>query len=112
MSRALLALGVFVWIPVALESRETLSLQAWRPALFLPSESAHSTKLVGQGLPVESLPAPLDLMAIDSEGSKHLKVADIDERLRENGIRVRLYAPLDGATACVIKEVLRDLLAE
>jgi hypothetical protein len=61
---------------------------------------------------VETVPPSLDLMAIEYEGSKQLKIGEIEERLRENGIRVRLDAPLDGATGCVIKEVLRDMLAE
>lgn len=80
--------------------------------LFDMRAGAQSTTVVEQALPVESLPGSLDLMAIEYEGSKQLKVAEINERLRENGIRVRLDGPLDGATACVIKEVHRDLLEE
>jgi hypothetical protein len=71
---------------------------------------AQSTMLVGQFSP-DSQPRSSDLMALEYQ-TKQLKVTEIDERLRENGIRVRLDAPLDGTTACVIKEVLRDLLAE
>jgi hypothetical protein len=78
MTRVLLVLGVFGWIPLALESQ----------------------------------PGALDLTAVYFKGSKQLKVPEIEKRLRENGIRVRLDAPLDGATACVIKEVIRDLLSE
>ena len=78
--------------------------------LFDTRAGALSTNVAGQAL--DALPRSLDLMAIEYEGSRQLKVEEIDERLRKNGIRVRLDSPLDGATACVIKEVLRDLLAE
>jgi hypothetical protein len=39
-------------------------------------------------------------------------VAEIDERLRRYGIRVRLDAPLEGLTLCVIKEMLGNMMAE
>ena len=80
--------------------------------LFDTKAGAQSTTVAGRALSVDSQPRSLDLMAIAYEGSKQLEVDDIDKRLRENGIRVRLDAPLDGATACIIKEVIRDLLAE
>jgi hypothetical protein len=80
--------------------------------LFDTKAGAQSTTVAGRALSVDSQPRSLDLMAISYEGSKQLELDDIDTRLRENGIRVRLDAPLDGATACVIKEVLRDLLSE
>lgn len=78
--------------------------------LFDTTTTAQSTREVGQLSP-DSQPRSSDLMALEHQ-TKQLAITEIEERLRENGIRVRLDAPLDGATACVIKEVLRDLLAE
>ena len=98
MSRALLALIVSAWIPVALEARGNLSAQ--RPEM----------PLAGQFSP-ESQPRSSRLAALEFQ-TKHLEIAEIEERLQENGIRIRLDAALDGATACVVTEVLRDLLAE
>lgn len=76
MSRALLALGVFVWIPVAPESREILSLQAPRPALFLPAESP------GWGKTLDALLAAFDHVDVVALGEAHGRQADVDLRIR------------------------------
>jgi hypothetical protein len=78
--------------------------------LFDMPANAQSTMGAGRISP-DSQPRSSDLMALEYQTTR-LTVTEIEERLREIGIRVRLDAPLDGATACIIKEVLRDLLAE
>lgn len=78
--------------------------------LFGPTTTLPSTRVAGQPSP-ESLPRSSGLMAIEYQ-TKRLEIAEIEHRLQEHGIRVRLDDPLDGAAACVIEEVLRDLLAE
>jgi hypothetical protein len=78
--------------------------------VFFGSTTSRSSLGIAQPSP-ESQPRSSGLMALEYQ-TKHLEVAEIEDRLQEHGIRVRLDAPLDGATACVIKEVLRDLLAE
>ena len=50
-------------------------------------------------------------MAVDFE-AKRLDISNIDERLHENGIRLRLDSPLDGFSICVIQELLGDMMAE
>jgi hypothetical protein len=69
-----------------------------------------SIPAAGQPSP-ESQPRPSRLVALEFQTDR-LEISEIEARLRANGIRLRLDGPLDGATACVIKEVLRDLLAE
>ncbi len=78
--------------------------------VFFGSTTSQSALGIAPPSP-ESQPRSSGLMALEYQ-TKHLEVAEIEDRLREHGIRVRLDASLDGATACVIKEVLRDLLAE
>lgn len=78
--------------------------------LFAPTTTSPSTMVVGQ-TSSESQPRSSGLVALEYQ-TKHLEITEIEERLQEHGIQVRLDAPLDGATTCIIKEVLRDLLAE
>jgi hypothetical protein len=93
-----------------LPAKTTLADLVDAVVLFGSVTTSQSTMVVGTPSP-ESLPRSSGLMAIEYQ-TKRLEIAEIEQRLRENGIRVRLDAPLDGATACVIKEVLRDLMAE
>jgi hypothetical protein len=76
MSRALLALGVLVWIPVALESRQILSRQAPRPAVFLPAESPGWRKTL------DALLAACDHVDVVALGEAHGRQADVDLRIR------------------------------
>lgn len=51
-------------------------------------------------------------MAINFEGTEQLKGPAIEERLHKHQVALRLDRPLDTFTICVVKEVVRDLMAE
>jgi uncharacterized iron-regulated protein len=76
MTRALVALGVFVWMPVALESRGISSLQEHRPPLFLPAESP------GWERTLDALLAAFDHVDVVALGEAHGRRADLDLRIR------------------------------